>query len=60
LKHKDQLINELQSHLSESETKSRNEAYKELEQAREIDRQEIEKLKTNLEQMLQSVKESQT
>jgi hypothetical protein len=38
LKQKDRLINELQIHLSESETNSRNEAYKELEQAREVDR----------------------
>jgi len=51
LKNKDRLIIELQSRLSESETNARNEADKELKQAREVDRQEIEQLKTNLEQM---------
>jgi hypothetical protein len=60
LKQKDLLISKLQTQIAAVETNARNEAYKDLEQARAADQQEIEQLKSNLEQMHQSAQISQT
>jgi chromosome segregation ATPase len=60
LKQKDMLISKLQTQIAAVETNARNEAYKDLEQARAADQQEIKQLKSNLEQMHQSAQISQT
>ena len=60
LKQKDLLINKLQTQIAAVEMNARNEAYKDLEQDKLADQQEIKQLKSNLEQMHQSTQISQT
>jgi hypothetical protein len=60
LKQKDLLISKLQTQIAAVETNSKNEAYKDFEQARATNQQEIEQLKSNLEQLHQSTQISQT
>jgi chromosome segregation ATPase len=60
LKQKYMLIRKLQNQIAAVETNVRNEAYKDLEQARATDQQKTEQLKSNLEKMHQSAQMSQT
>ena len=54
------MISKLQTQIAVVETNARNEAYKDLEQTKAADQQEIEQLKSNLEQMHQSAQIIQT
>jgi hypothetical protein len=60
LKQKNLLISKLQTQIATVETNAKNEANKDFEQARATDQQEIEQLKSDLEQMHQSAQISQT
>jgi len=59
LKQKYMLIRKLQNQIAAVETNVRNEAYKDLEQARAANQQQIEQLKSNLKKMHQSDQMSQ-
>jgi hypothetical protein len=60
LKQKNLLIRKLEARLATTEANARDEANKGFEQARVTDQQEIERLKSDLEQMHQSTQISQT
>jgi hypothetical protein len=60
LKQKNLLINKLEAWLATTKTNAREEANKGFEQARVTDQQEIERLKSDLEQMNQLTQTSQT
>jgi predicted nucleic acid-binding protein len=60
LKQKDLLISKLQPQITAVETNARNEAYKDLEQARTTNQHEIKQINSNLEKMHQSTQISQT
>ena len=60
LKRKNFLIGKLEAKVATTEANARDEVRKSLEQARIVDLQEIEKLRSNLEQVRQSAPISQT